>query len=196
MTTTTPLLPRSRQLKALTHDTHEHVDNSIMSASSFADQQGYVRFVTVQYLFHRDIAPLYQLPALQTLLPDLASRQRLDLIAADLADLGSELPEAQPFPVLTGDPADIATALGWLYVAEGSNLGAALLRKEAAKIGLSDSFGARHLAPPPAGPAAHWRDFTAALDAVVLDATDEPRVGAGANAAFSRVKALIDDHIG
>ncbi|WP_448538289.1 biliverdin-producing heme oxygenase [Sphingobium yanoikuyae] len=74
-------------------------------------------------------------------------------------------------------------------------MGAALLRKEVAKIGLSDSFGARHLAPAPEGPAAHWRAFTAALDAVEIAEADEPRTGQGANAAFLRVQTLIDGHI-
>src|SRR3546814_19183982 len=83
-----------------------------------------------------------------------------------------------------GDVVDIPTALGWLYVAEGSNMGAALLRKEAAKIGLSDNHGARHLAPAPAGPAPHWRAFLAALDSVTLDESEEGRVINGAIAAL------------
>jgi heme oxygenase len=91
---------------------------------------------------------------------------------------------------------DLPTALGWLYVAEGSNMGAAVLRKEAAKIGLSDSFGARHLAPAPEGPAPHWRAFTGSLDAVELNDEEEQRVADGANAAFARVQALVDDRIG
>jgi heme oxygenase len=187
---------RAKRLKALTHETHERVDNSIMSAASFADRDGYARFLTMQSLFHRDLAALYHVPALQALLPGLAGRQRLALIEADLADLDMAPPASAPPPVFAADAVDVATALGWLYVVEGSNMGAALLRKEAAKIGLSDSFGARHLAPAPEGPAAHWRAFTAALDAVDLDEADEPRVGQGANAAFARVQALIDDHIG
>jgi protein TonB len=54
--------------------------------------------------------------------------------------------------------------MGWLYVAEGSNLGAAFLLKEAVKLNLSGSFGARHLAGAPEGRGLHWRTFTAALD--------------------------------
>ncbi|WP_334184461.1 biliverdin-producing heme oxygenase [Novosphingobium sp.] len=192
-----PALPPSRaaRLKVLTRDTHEGVDRSIMSAASFADKEHYARFLTVQYLFHRDIAALYEAPSLQALLPGLAERQRLRLIEADLTDLGLNLPTADGSPRFSEQAVDVPTALGWLYVAEGSSMGAALLRKEVAKIGLSDSHGARHLAPAPEGPAAHWRSFTAALEAVELDETAEPRVAAGANAAFARVQALVDDHI-
>jgi heme oxygenase len=189
---------RARRLKALTHETHDRLDTSIMAAASFATVEGYGRFVTVQYLFHRDIDALYDDALLQALLPGLLERRRLPLIAADLTDLGLPLPDDDDTPLafLQGDVVDIPAALGWLYVAEGSNMGAALLRKEAAKIGLSDEHGARHLAPAPDGPAAHWRAFTAALDAADLTAEEEARAVTGANAAFSRVQALVDARIG
>lgn len=188
---------RAKRLKALTHETHDRLDTSIMAAASFASVEGYGRFVTVQYLFHRDIDVLYDAAILQALLPGLTERRRLPSIAADLADLGLPLPEDDtPLAFLPGEAVDIPAALGWLYVAEGSNMGAALLRKEAAKIGLSDGHGARHLAPAPEGPAAHWRAFTTALDAAELTAEEEARAVAGANAAFSRVQALVDARIG
>lgn len=188
---------RAKRLKALTHETHDRLDKSIMAAASFATVEGYGRFVTVQYLFHRDIEALYDDAALQSLLPGLTERRRLPLIAADLADLGLPLPHDDTPPAFSQtDAIDIPEALGWLYVAEGSNMGAALLRKEAARIGLSDDHGARHLAPASEGPAAHWRAFTAALDAAELSAEEEACAVAGANAAFARVQALVDARVG
>jgi heme oxygenase (biliverdin-IX-beta and delta-forming) len=186
---------RARRLKAMTHETHETLDRSIMQAASFASVAAYGRFVAVQYLFHRDIAALYQDAALQAWLPGLAQRGRMAVIGADLADLGLALPGGHA-PAFTPGAIDAATALGWLYVAEGSNLGAALLRKEAARLGLSDEHGARHLAPAQEGPAAHWRVFTAALDAVTLTPAQEERVVQGARAAFARVQGHVDDQLG
>src|SRR3546814_7478223 len=90
---------------------------------------------------------------LQSLFPDLSALQRLHLVPADLTYLQLGPPQTMAPCFVPGDVVDIPAALGWLYVAEGSNMGAALLRKEAAKIGLSDNHGARHLAPAPAGPA-------------------------------------------
>ena len=186
-------LPRSKRLKALTHDTHDRLDKSIMEASSFDTLEGYGRFAGVQWAFHRDIDALYDDARLIALLPGLAQRRRLGLIAQDLTDLGLSEPLVDAPPVfLSAQPVDAATALGWLYVAEGSNLGAALLRKAAAKLGLSDDHGARHLAPSGEGPAAHWRVFTTALDAAVLTAEEEDRAVAGANVAFARVQALAN----
>ncbi len=63
--------------------------------------------------------------------------------------------------------------MGWLYVVEGSNLGAAFLLKDAAKLGLGEEFGARHLAGAPEGRGLHWRTFTAALDEIELTEEEE-----------------------
>lgn len=193
----TPAESRALRLRALTRETHERLDDSVMNAASFATRDGYARFAAIQYLFHRDIDALYTDPALRAVLPDLAERRRLPLLALDLADLGTSVPPADAPPVFAADaPVDLPTALGWLYVAEGSRMGAALLRKEVARLGLSDGFGARHLAPAPEGPAAHWRAFVAALDAVDLAAADEARVIAGATAAFAQVQANVDQRLG
>src|SRR3546814_4368249 len=135
MTTTMSAPPlneasRAKRLKALTHEVHENVDRSIMSAASFASLERYVRFLAVQYLFHHDVAALYEDTGLQALFPDLAARQRLHLVTTDLTDLQLDPPQTMAPVFVPGDVVDIPTALGWLYVAEGSNMGAALLRKE------------------------------------------------------------------
>lgn len=185
--------PLSKQLKAQTHETHDQLDKSIMATASFETVHGYGRFVRMQYQFHRDIHALYDDAALAALLPGLAGRRRLELIGADLADLGIAIPDMQVPPVFSDAMAvDVPTAFGWLYVAEGSNLGAALLRKEAAKLGFSDDHGARHLAPAAEGPAMHWRAFTAGLDAAELSPEEEARAVAGAEAAFARVRGYAD----
>jgi heme oxygenase (biliverdin-IX-beta and delta-forming) len=190
--TRTPETSRALRLRAATHDMHERLDSSITSVATFASAEGYRRFLAMQYLFHRDIDALYHDAALQALLPGLSERRRLPLIECDLTDLDAARPEGTA-PVFAPDrPIDPATALGWLYVAEGSNLGASLLRKEVARIGLSDSHGASHLAPAAEGPAAYWRQFTAALDSAVFDDAGDDRAVAGARAAFARVQDLAD----
>ncbi|MFT3966185.1 MAG: biliverdin-producing heme oxygenase [Sphingobium sp.] len=187
---------RAKRLKAATSAVHEGVDRSIMSAASFASIERYKHFLAIQYLFHRDVAALYADPRLQAVFPDLVQRCRLPLVAADMADLNVDAPEAGEPIFAAAQPADLGTAVGWLYVAEGSNMGAALLRKEAQKLGLTDDHGARHLAPAPEGPAPHWRSFTAALDAVELSEDEEKRAREGALEAFARVQAHVDARLG
>lgn len=190
------ILSRAKRLKSVTGDTHDRLDRRIMAAQPFASVANYGRFLAVQHAFHGDLATLYADPRLADFISDLEARDRLASIVADLTDLGLPVPVAPPCPAPAPDPADLPAALGWLYVAEGSNLGAAFLFKAAAALGLDGGFGARHLAGHPDGRAQHWRAFTAALDGIALSEGEEQCVVAGSKAAFARVHALVEHHLG
>lgn len=184
---------RAKRLKEATHDTHDRLDKSIMAHNPFESRGRYGLFVKVQHQFHREIDALYENPVLDKLLPDLAGRRRFHLIGQDLADLGVAAPSSDAAPAFASrTDVDLPTALGWLYVAEGSNLGAAFLLKAAERLGLSETFGARHLAAAPEGRGLHWKTFTAALDGVRLTGPEDERVTAGAHNAFARVQGLVN----
>lgn len=187
-------LSRSKRLKAATHGTHDRLDKAIIAREPFASRGRYGLFVQVQHAFHRDIDALYDEVRLDALLPDLAGWRRLQQIEQDLVDLGMDALAFDAAPAFAaGAAVDLPTALGWLYVAEGSNMGAAFLLKWAKeKLSLSEEFGARHLAGAPEGRGLHWRTFTAALDEIALSGAEEARVIAGAQAAFRRVHGLVD----
>lgn len=189
--TLNPALPRSARLKADTSATHDVLDKRIMASAPFDNQQNYARFLQAQYAFLRDVDALYDHDGLAALLPDLEQRRRYASIAADLRDLDAALPSDSPTPPF-GKQLDLGTALGWLYVSEGSKLGAAVLYKLAGKIGLDEHFGARHLAGHPDGRARHWRDFTAVLDSAPLDMEGEARLIDGARAAFMRMHGHVE----
>ncbi|WP_426079319.1 biliverdin-producing heme oxygenase [Janthinobacterium sp. PSPC3-1] len=189
--TPNPSLPRSARLKADTSATHDVLDKRIMASAPFDSQQNYARFLQAQYAFLRDVDALYDHAGLAALLPDLEQRRRYASIAADLRDLDAALPADSATPPFDAQ-LDLATALGWLYVSEGSKLGAAVLYKLAGKIGLDEHFGARHLAGHPDGRARHWRDFTAVLDSAPLDIAGEARLIDGARAAFMRMHGHVE----
>ena len=184
---------RAMRLRATTRGVHDALDERITAGAPFVSRERYSLFVMVQFQFHQDIDALFRKPTLDKLLPDLKVRRRLHLIERDLEDLGI-VPAVVGSTLDFGDDGniDVPTALGWLYVAEGSNLGAAFLLKEAVKLGLSESFGARHLAAAPLGRGLSWKTFVAALDAAELAQSEEERVIAGACAAFARVHDLAD----
>lgn len=177
---------RAKRLKAVSNAAHERVDNGVMQAAPFASAENYARFLKFQYHLHRRVETLYADAALQELLPDLAERSRLEALEQDFAALGMTPPEADLGPALS-----LAEALGWLYVVEGSNMGAAILAKEAAKLGFTAEHGARHLAGHPEGRALHWRRFTAALNEVELTPEEEARIEAAATEAFLHVETLV-----
>lgn len=180
---------RAKRMKTATREAHQKIDDRIMAAAPFASRENYGKFVRLQYRVHHAVDPLFRSAPLADLLPDLANRNRLALVRHDAADLGLALPELTHAPEA---PQDIAGALGWLYVVEGSNLGAAFLLKAAAALGLHEDFGARHLAGHPSGRGLHWRTFTAALDAVPLSDAQEERAIANAEAAFRMVGEQIE----
>jgi heme oxygenase (biliverdin-IX-beta and delta-forming) len=183
---------RIQRLKALTTGTHDTLDKRIMRAEPFASRERYALFLDVQHHFHADVAPLYASKRLNAILPGLADRCRFETLRQDIADLGGT-PEILSS---TTGPLTPAAALGWVYVAEGSNLGAAFLRKEAAKLGLSDDFGARHLAGHPDGRGLHWRNFVSAYNELPLTEAEELEAAEGAKAAFRRVHGLVENIFG
>lgn len=181
----------SSRLKGETAAQHERMHHLMERAKPFSDRAAYARFVAVQYLFQRDIEHLFADPAVQAAVPDLDSRGRQQASRDDLIDLGVSV----PVEALASEGVSMPAALGWLYVSEGSTLGAAFLFKEAQKnLDLSENFGARNLAAYPEGRAQVWRRFVASLDSdrIAFDAHDG--VIAGANAAYDRFGELLQRH--
>lgn len=180
----------SQRLKTETAQQHERMHELMEQGNPFADRGSYARFVAAQYLFQRDVEHLFQDAAVKAAVPDLEARGRQEASLADLADLGAELPQG----ALGSEAVGMPEALGWLYVSEGSTLGAAFLFKEARdRLGLSETFGARNLAAYPQGRTLAWRAFVASLDAPELgDAAIQDKVIAGANAAYDRFGGLLE----
>lgn len=191
---TTEILDRprlSQRLKVETNDQHERMHRLMERAAPFSSRESYARFVAAQYLFQLDVEHLFQNAEVQAAVPDLDARGRASASLADLRDLKADVPVDR---VASTDVA-MPEALGWLYVSEGSTLGAAFLFKEAqANLGLSAEFGARNLAAYPEGRAVVWRRFVASLDDEALDPRAHDAVIAGANAAYDRFGELLERH--
>jgi heme oxygenase len=182
-----PLL-RSQRLNQITHAPHEQLDKAVKAHAPFETLASYARFVVAQYLFQAELQQLYNDPGLIHVISDLPARCRAEQARADLADLGIEIPEPVAGAVQAPSKAE---ALGWLFVSEGSKLGAAFLIKRAVALELSDSFGARHLGEPVGGRAAGWKTFVKTLDELALTSEQESQLDQGAVAAFERFNVLL-----
>ena len=169
---------------------HDNLDKTIMTKRPFASLDRYALFLEVQYRFHLAIAPLYSDTNLSRLVSDLPTRQRLSHLEQDLRDINLDLSEVTTSVNLV--PVDYPASLGWLYVSEGSNLGAEYLLKAAKRIGLSEEFGASHLAPATIGRGQSWQDFTTALNTVELTKEQQTLAINGARDAFSLVRSAVD----
>ncbi|WP_417264044.1 biliverdin-producing heme oxygenase [Celeribacter sp.] len=185
--------PLSMRLRAETNTTHERLDRSIMGAKPFDNIENYGRFLRVQHGLHHHVSPLYRSADLAAYFPGLNARGRLNDVAQDMVDLGMPMPEITAAPAT--ETVDLPEAMGWLYVVEGSNLGAAFLLKYARKMSLSETHGARHLAEPPEGRATYWRAVKSTLDAIDLSFHDQARAIKGAEAAFATTRNLVMAHL-
>ena len=180
---------RSQRLNQITNEPHQKLDALVKAHKPFDDVASFARFVVAQYLFQSELKALYTDPALKQIVPDLPERCRAEQAKADLADLNTEVPA--PVAGAVNSPSK-AEALGWIFVSEGSKLGAAFLIKRAVGLGLSDTFGARHLGEPAGGRAEGWKSFIRTLDGLELTAEEEADLDKGAVAAFERFTVLLE----
>ncbi len=180
---------RSQRVNQITNEPHAKLDALVKAHAPFDTQASFARFVVAQYLFQAELVSLYNDAALTAIIPDLPARCRAEAAKADLADLDTDVPA--PVPGALDNPTQ-AQALGWLFVSEGSKLGAAFLIKRAVGLGLSETFGARHLGEPAGGRAEGWKTFVRTLDALELSEQEEAELDKGALEAFNRFTLLLE----
>ncbi|OSI36516.1 biliverdin-producing heme oxygenase [Neisseria dumasiana] len=182
----------AQRLKEENRTTHDSVDNLVMSVQPFANNENYSKFLKLQSVFHKIVDGIYKDEKLNQSIPQLADMARYDAVLQDLEDLNSE-----PYQ-FSGDlpKPEGNKAIGWLYCAEGSNLGAAFLFKDAQKLSFNAENGARHLAPHPDGRGQHWREFVVYLNNLGLDKSAQDEAIQGAKEAFAFYKVILREIFG
>lgn len=177
---------RRFELRNRTRDGHERLDAAV---GAFATLEAYRRYVAFLGAFRISMDERLRdavWPRGWRWRPTFLS----DALAQDAADL--DLPPARAARTDI-DLAEPSALLGALYVLEGATLGARVLRQRAAALGLSDTFGARHLALM-SNDIAQWRSFLLLLDAA--RGFDVERAAASANAVFAlALRCLESDRV-
>jgi heme oxygenase len=146
-------------LRDATRDEHQELDARV---GHFDDIGAYSRYLSGMARFRGEVEPALS----ETDLPAEFGNWRPGLICRelerDLADLGCRPPPpAHSFAL----PGDVPGLLGVLYVLEGSALGARLLVRRAAALGLTSDHGARHLAAQTRRPDG-WTGLVGLLDSM------------------------------
>ena len=175
-------------LKEKSRATHDSVDELVMSVKPFDSTDNYIKFLQLQAVFHKIVDVIYKDPQLNQQIPNLAELARYDDVIRDLQDLNaSEKAVSLPIPQPTG-----LAAIGWLYCAEGSNVGAAFLFKDAQNnLGYNGEHGARHLAAHVDGRGKHWREFSSKLNELGINREDWDIALQGSLDAFAFYKKLV-----
>lgn len=171
----------SLRLKTETASEHERMHQLMEKADVFASKEKYAQFTLSQYYFQKEIKALFQNENMTAIIPDLDIRGRSDAALLDLKDLNIIPKQTQALQKIA-----FPQALGWIYVSEGSTLGAAFLFKEAQKrLGFDAEFGARNLAAYPEGRMKVWKRFTQALDEAGFTEQQKDQVVQGALDGFA-----------
>ena len=159
-------------LRAHTADSHSRLDREVGMFNAIAP---YKRYLQHTYAFRQGMEA--ELSTFKT----WPVANLVTLVGNDLADLDSA-----PLADASLDTIDHSEAyrLGMAYVLEGSGLGARLLVQRASDLGLTASYGARHLAAQTDDPA-RWRSFLALLDTVPENQFDGVLAGAERSFRFA-----------
>lgn len=175
--------PRRHFLRNHTATSHASLDETVGALDSLASYRRYLRGLhAFRVPAERLIAQgLSAAPAgLRALRPTRIVPQML----ADMDDLGV----SSTAPVALAAPSGPSALVGLVYVLEGSALGARLLKRQAAALGLGPDHGARHLSAQAESLDA-WQGFLAALD--TLGDYDEAEAVAAAEAAFAAARGAF-----
>ncbi|ENX57961.1 MULTISPECIES: biliverdin-producing heme oxygenase [Acinetobacter] len=188
MATSLVLNQLASRLKIETASQHQQMHLLMEEAQVFADTQRYAKFTLAQYYFQQNVEYLFRHPEVSTLISDLDIRGRSQAALLDLYDL-QLTPEVHE---LLAENVGFPEALGWIYVSEGSTLGAAFLFKQAQQLlGLNAEFGARNLAAYPEGRARVWKHFITEIDTAQLSESEQDQVILGAKQAFDYFGSLL-----
>ena len=177
-----------QRLKQETLAEHERMEILMQQSGAFESKENYAQFTLSQYYFQKDVEHLYQDSQVEQLIPDLDVRGRSDAALQDLADLGLT-PQQQG---IATDEISFPQSLGWIYVSEGSTLGAAFLLKEAqVRFGFNADFAARNLAAYPEGRGLVWKRFKQTLDDANFSLEEQQLIIEGAMQGFHRFGELL-----
>lgn len=174
-----PMSARRRFLHERTGPIHRQLDECV---GTFSDIPAYLRYIRGMLAFRRPIETQLASTRLPAEFGAFAPNYLADALGRDIAALGASPDVAtasggQSLPDLSADG-----LLGTLYVLEGSTLGARLLVRRAAALGLGPGNGAEHLQQQ-SSDLGNWNAFAALLDSATE--VDDETMAQAALATFA-----------
>lgn len=183
------------RLKAHTHTAHRRLEQNRYAVAIEQHTLSRAAYAAFLLKFHRFYAPLEpRLLAcgdLMALGMDYAERQKLPALTRDLHTLGVT-PEDYPVCPAVPEVPDVATALGVLYVVEGSTLGGQIIHRQLRALFGDEADTVMHFFGgygPLTGP--RWKAFGALVNTHVTPDM-EPATLRAAEATFSLFEAWVN----
>lgn len=183
------------RLKAHTHTAHMRLEKNryaVALAQHTLSREAYAAFLLKFHSFYTPLEPrLLACGDLLTLGLDYAERQKLPALTRDLLTLGvnpADYPVCPTVPEVT----DLATALGVLYVVEGSTLGGQIIHRQLRALFGDEAESVMHFFGgygPLTGP--RWKAFGVLVNTHVTPAM-KPATLRAAEATFSMFEAWVN----
>jgi heme oxygenase len=155
-------------LRTATRPSHQRLEKRLDVKARFSNIGAYREHLEKMWGFcaalERQVTP----ELLADALPDYPSRRKLPFLTRDLVALGKDSGSIAALAHCAGLPAcaNVASALGCVYVLEGATLGGrTLLPLVESRLGITARTGASFLASYGENVTSMWRAFGAALDA-------------------------------
>ncbi|MEA5674238.1 biliverdin-producing heme oxygenase [Pseudomonas sp. MH2] len=168
-------------LREGTQACHKSLEARLPFFSEGFDHDAYRRLIEAYYGFH---APLEALLATH----QGNERNKAEALCRDLQALKLSAEQIDALPLCRDLPAitDEASALGVMYVLEGSTLGGQVLKRAMAqRLGIDADSGGGFLDVYGSATASHWRGFIERLDRRPLSPENQARAVAAAVATFT-----------
>lgn len=188
------------RLKEATRPRHEAVEERLGLLRLTSTMEGYALALRRFHGLHRAAeAAFARVDGWDALGIDLDERRKGPLLEADLARLGLTPGEIAALPVCTTLPpiVDLPTALGAMYVLEGSTLGGRYITKAVgAKLGLTPGDGCSYFASYGDRVGPMWKAFGAAVDRFAAEDAVRDAVERSADATFEAVDGWFAAAVG
>ncbi|MEI8209163.1 MAG: biliverdin-producing heme oxygenase [Methylococcales bacterium] len=160
-------------LRNATGPLHKRLETNLNLLSPSFSRMDYLRLVRAFWGYYRPLeASLIGVPELHDWLPDIAMRSKLPLLAADLKALGVDGDVLDRLSICHELPActDLTTALGCLYVLEGSTLGGQVISRHLKDLfNLNAENGAAFFTGYGEQTGSMWQTFKAVLMVATVD---------------------------
>jgi heme oxygenase (biliverdin-IX-beta and delta-forming) len=154
-------------LRNATGPLHKRLETNLNLLSPSFSRMNYLCLIQAFWGYYHPLeASLTRVPELHDWLPDIAMRRKLPLLAVDLKALGIDSNALDKLPACT----DLATALGCLYVLEGSTLGGQVISRHLKNVfNLDAENGAAFFTGYGEQTGAMWQTFRAVLITATVD---------------------------
>ena len=175
--------PRRQRLRRATQVAHARLDARIGEHGLLGSHESYGDYLHATWTARRPIELTLETSKAAAVYASWPERSVCAALSQDIADISGRPPADPPRQNHRAAPLTVAQALGVFYVLEGSALGARVLERRALAIGMTPTFGARHMARQTAHPKA-WAVFVDLLDSTPLSEPDDLACVTAALATF------------